>query len=247
MAESEQTHWWYVARRRLLKAVLASLKFPSNAGLLEVGCGTGGNLALLAQFGDVKAIEMDARAREIAVRAKGAEQAIVRPGRMPDQNPFADEKFDGIFLFDVLEHIDRDFETLRTLRDCLTHDGRIVVTVPAYKWLWGRHDEVLHHHRRYVKGELRDLFHRAGYSVARISYFNTFLFPLVAVTRLWEKAGWNAEVAGQATPPTILNKVLARVFASETRLVLTTGLPFGVSILCIASAQREGEYRKIIA
>ena len=161
MAETESRHWWFLGRRAILSRVIANLALPQNSKILEVGCGTGGNLKMLAKFGEVSALEMDATAREIAAK-KTNNLYDIRAGFCPDDIPFNDQQFDLICMFDVLEHIEKDDETLTSLKKLLNKNGRILITVPAYQWLYGPHDEFLHHKRRYSAGELREKFSIAG-------------------------------------------------------------------------------------
>ncbi|MGH9896703.1 MAG: class I SAM-dependent methyltransferase, partial [bacterium] len=148
MPETEASHWWYAGRRTALASLIAGLDLPVDARILEIGSGTGGNLPMLSSFGRVSALEMNATARSIAER-KTSGRFDIREGLCPAEIPFADEKFHLVCLFDVLEHIEEDVETLVAARNLLAQGGRVILTVPAYRWLWGVHDELLHHKRRY--------------------------------------------------------------------------------------------------
>jgi SAM-dependent methyltransferase len=146
MKEKESLHWWFLARRLILSSIIRKLQLPNRAKILEVGCGTGGNLKMLSCFGDVYAFEMNAVARQYAEELNCAE---ISYGHCPDMIPFQNLRFDLICIFDVLEHVDKDLETLVMLKKLLTNSGSIVISVPSYKWLYGPHDEFLHHKRRY--------------------------------------------------------------------------------------------------
>ncbi len=185
---------------------------PSDARILEVGCETGGNLALLMGYGHLSALEMDATALNIAKGTVGGDKVDIRQGALPGRDPFAGKVFDLIILLDVLEHIKDDGGTLSELHRCTAAGGKIVITVPGYNWLFGRHDVALHHMRRYGKRELTRRVETAGFRVRRATYFNTFLFPLVALSRLWEKMSTGEKIIGQHTPPKPLNTVLKAVF-----------------------------------
>ncbi len=148
MAETEATHWWFVGRRVILAGMIEALRLPSHATILEVGCGTGGNLPMLARYGEISAFEMDGNARIIAIN-KTQSRFDIQPGGCPDDLPFQDRRFDLICMFDVLEHIERDVDTLVALGKLLKPNGRLLITVPAYQWMYGAHDEFLQHKRRY--------------------------------------------------------------------------------------------------
>ncbi len=126
----ENVHWWFVARREILDRRIKSFNLPSNAKILEVGCGTGGNLEMLAKYGEVYAIELDDWAKEKA-QDKGVAKEI-RSGKLPEELVFEDMKFDMIVMFDVLEHIDEDSETIQALEKLLADGGMFFATVPAF-------------------------------------------------------------------------------------------------------------------
>ncbi len=236
MAETEDQHWWFVARRAILLSVLQSLRLPQNAAILEVGSGTSGNLDMLGRFGRVSAIEMDDTARAIGAEKTGG-RFDIRAGVCPDQIPFSGETFDLICIFDVLEHIEEAQETLAALRGHLAPGGRILVTVPAYQWLWSAHDTFLHHKRRYTAGLLREQADVAGLASERITYFNTLLFPLAASMRMLDKLTGRAVASGNDVPAAPVNAFFRSVFASEQYLLKAVNLPFGVSLMGVFSAR----------
>ena len=234
-AAAEDAHWWFVARRRILERVLDDLRLPPDAAILEAGCGTGGNLALLARYGRLHALEIDEGAREVASRRGVTDVAA---GALPRPIPFGSERFDLIAMLDVLEHVVDDRRALVNLRDRLKPGGRLLLTVPAYMFLWSRHDEVNHHQRRYTRSALVRLMRETGYDVRHATYFNTLLFPLVLGVRTLNNLLGRDEGSDLAMPSPPVNKLLTQVFASERHLIPHTALPFGVSLLLVA--QRVG-------
>jgi SAM-dependent methyltransferase len=229
MARLEESHWWWLGRRQIVASVLSGMNLPAGAEIFEPGCGTGGNLAMLARFGKVFAMEMDDSARAIA-NSRGV--ARVEPGRIPDQLPFGSTSFDAIVLMDVLEHLDDDTAALNALYARLKPGGRLLLTVPAFKFLWSAHDASHHHKRRYVKEELTRLVRVAGFEVVLASYFNFFLFPIIAGVRLIKnKIGGRDDLAVPFQP---LNHGLEGLFASERWFLRSVGFPFGVSLIVVA-------------
>ena len=231
MAEIEGAHWWFFARRRILREAISRLvPLSPGARLLEAGCGTGGNLAMLEDFGEVSAFEPDPRARELA---SSKTKIKVRPGRLPTDVPFEAEAFDLVVALDVLEHLDDDLGGLEALGRRLRPGGWMLITVPAFSFLWSDHDIVHHHKRRYTKKGLVRLASAAGLTPVTSTYFNTLLFPLVAVVR-FAKNLLGIESADDGRMPTpLLNGLLGAAFASERHMIGRIALPIGVSILMI--------------
>jgi SAM-dependent methyltransferase len=232
MAELEDRHWWFAARRRILTEVLARLVArPAAPRLLEAGCGTGGNLAMLSRFGEVAAFEPDAEARRMAQEKSGFD---VRDGRLPGDIPFEPGGFDLVAAFDVLEHVEDDLASLRALHAQLRPGGSALITVPAFEFLWSRHDERHHHWRRYAKAALVGRAAAAGFTPVVATCFNSLLFPLIAGVRLGKRILGLDEVEDEVLPPHPINRILYALFASERHLVGRVPLPLGVSLLMIA-------------
>lgn len=230
MGAQEETHWWFAARREIIERLISGhCGLPESPKLLEAGCGTGGNLALLRKFGALDAFEFDADSRATAQAKSGMEIPF---GALPDDLPFADRRYDLIVLLDVLEHIEQDEASLAALADMLEPDGRILITVPAMPWLWSKHDEVHHHFRRYTRRSLRAVAERAGYRVIETSYFNFFLFPLAVAKRTLDKIT-GSDSADDEIPGAALNRLFYGVFRQERHLVGRVPLPWGLSVYAI--------------
>jgi SAM-dependent methyltransferase len=233
--ELEGRHWWFVGRRRIFLRLLEGA-FPPAARpieLLDFGCGTGAFLEHLDRFGHVSAVDGDPAAVAFCHRRGRSEVRHVPPGA---PLPFGDGSFDLVTTLDVLEHIEDDVAALAELRRVLRPDGLLLIAVPAFMFLWGKQDEVSHHHRRYTAPGVRRALAEAGFVVGRTSYFNTILFPPAAAVRLGRRL---LRRPGSAQSdfelgPAALNRVLGAVFGAEAEIVARHDLPFGVSLLALA-------------
>ncbi|MBG1232197.1 class I SAM-dependent methyltransferase [Aestuariivirga litoralis] len=233
----EGQHWWFVARRKIIaSAINRFAPRKKNLRVLEAGCGTGGNLAMLSRFGQLEAFELDAEARSIAQ----AKMPInVKSGMLPDQIPYRAGSFDVVTAFDVIEHVEQDVESLHSLGERLAPGGRLIMTVPALPWLWSKHDETHHHFRRYTKTSLNEALRKAGLEPVNVSYFNSLLFPLIAGLRLARKQLGLAESADDAMPGRFTNFMLKLVFGAEAGFATRIPLPVGVSLMAVAQRRRR--------
>lgn len=231
MAEHDSTHWWYRARRDILADYLArEARLPAAARILEIGCGTGHNLPMLAGFGTVDAIEIDPAARAIASRRLGRP---VGDAPLPELTGVERGAYDLVAVLDVVEHIADDVAALAAMRECLAPGGKIVIAVPAHQWLWSAHDVVNHHHRRYSKKTLIAAIKGAGLRPRGLTYFNSLLFPLAAAARVAGRLTGRDD-SDDSPPAAPVNALFERIFRLERHLVGRVPMPTGVSILTLA-------------
>jgi len=231
MAEHDSTHWWYRARRDVLADFLTrEARLPANARILEIGCGTGHNLPMLAQFGTVDAIEIDPAARAIASERLGR---AVGAAPLPELPGVERGAYDLVAVLDVVEHIEDDVAALAAMRACLRPGGKILIAVPAHQWMWSAHDVVNHHHRRYSKPSLVRAIRAAGLKERGLTYFNSLLFPLAAAARVAGRLTGRDD-SDDSPPAAPLNALFERVFRVERHLVGRVPMPIGVSILTLA-------------
>jgi SAM-dependent methyltransferase len=233
MAELDQRHWWYCARRQVLAQLIRRQAMPPGGGrILEIGCGTGHNLEMLEGFGEVDALELDDEARMIAEKRLGR---TVMSAPLPELADVRDREYDLIAALDVIEHIEDDNAALAAIAAKLKRGGKFVMTVPAHQWMWSAHDVVNHHKRRYSKAGLRRLIERSPLKLQKIGYFNSLLFPLALAERFSSKLRGkdNADVKLPSAP---LNSALGAVFGAERHLVGRLPLPPGLSLFAVAAA-----------
>jgi SAM-dependent methyltransferase len=233
MAELDDRHWWYRARRRILAELIRrEAQLPGGARILEIGCGTGHNLAMLGEFGEVEGLELDDEARAVAEKRLGRP---VRNAPLPGLEGVPDRHYDLSGAFDVIEHIDDDRASIASIAAKLKPGGKFVMTVPAHGWMWSAHDRVNHHKRRYSKRGLRKLIESSPLRLETVGYFNSLLFPVAIAERLASKALCKDD-ADLKLPPAPLNAALERTFAAERHLIGRLPLPPGLSLFAVASA-----------
>jgi SAM-dependent methyltransferase len=233
MAELDERHWWYRARRGVISALIEREALPPKDGkLLEVGCGTGHNLPMLSAFGMVDAIEIDEAARALAEKRLGRP---IHGSRLPELPGIAEGHYDLIGAFDDIEHVDDDHAAVASLAKRLKPGGKLVVTVPAHQWMWSAHDVVNHHRRRYSKAGLKALIDGSPLRLEKIGYLNSLLFPLAAAARLAGKAA-GKDSSDDTLPPGPVNWAFEKIFGLERHLVGRLPLPPGLSLFAVAAA-----------
>ena len=231
--EVEDSHWWYVGRRRIIRSLVericTTLNTP-NPRILDVGCGTGANLKMLAGFGTAEGVDISPQAVDFC-RERGLD--LVKLGAV-EQLPYESDSFELVTALDVIEHLDDDVAGLLEMRRVLSRDGRILVFVPAFMFLWGVQDDVSNHRRRYTLPHLLKALEEAGFSVEWSSYANiSFFLPVLVVRSVMRWLGLRADTE-YGINISLMNRPFSSLFAAE-RLVFKHGrLPFGVSAVCIA-------------
>ena len=229
---AEDRHWWYKGRRAVLERVIANLRLPSGSRILDAGCGSGRNMVELARRGTVTGVELSetsvclARAREAGEVIEGSVMEM----------PFDGSSFDLAVSLDVIEHLQDDLGALRELRRVVASGGYLLVTVPAYQWLWSGHDVINHHYRRYTRRSLLAVAERAGWEFVRTTYFNSLLLPVAILLRVLDRLNPKATESSLDlwVPPEPLNWLLERPLALEAALIgRGARIPGGLSLLAV--------------
>lgn len=236
MYEQEDAHWWFRGRRAVIRALLGRAGLPPRPRLLDAGCGTGRNLVELAGLGPASGVDPSPSAVAFC-RARGLED-VHQAGL--EALPFGDGQFDLLLACDVVEHVDHDVAALRELHRVAAPGATLLLTVPAYQWLWTDHDVQLHHRRRYTLPTLSDRAVEAGWAPTVATYFNSLLLPVVAPLRVASR--WRPSPAGGRggrtdldRTPAVLNDALALPMRLEAAMIARGArLPAGVSaaLLC---------------
>ncbi len=228
--ELEERHWWFVARQRIVQELIEQrLKLPSGACVLDAGCGTGAILKMLSQRYEAYGTDTSPLAIEFS-KKRGLSRVYCCT---LDTFPHPDVQFDLVTLLDVIEHVDDDRGVLQQASRLLKPGGPVLVTVPAYRWLWSKHDEVNHHKRRYISKELRRVLEGTGFRIELLSYYNTFLFPLALMDRMAERILHRNVDAALRIPPRFINSLFASIFSTERFVLRRTTFPFGLSLVAI--------------
>jgi SAM-dependent methyltransferase len=232
MAAHDSTHWWYRARRDILADYLTRFaELPAGARVLEIGCGTGHNLPMLARFGEVDAIEIDEAAGAIASQRLGKP---VGTAPLPELAGVARGAYDLVAVLDVIEHIDDDVAALKAMAEALRPGGRILIAVPAHQWMWSAHDVVNHHKRRYSKRTLDAAIRAAGLTHNGLRWFNSLLFPVAVAARIAGKLTGKDD-SDDSPPPAPVNTALEAVFRVERYLLGRVPLTPGLSLITLAT------------
>ena len=225
-------HWWFRGRERILASVLGrELPLGADRRILSIGSGPPEGLAwLLALAGkDGTVIAADRDPTGSLRSAGGVSAPLVIAGA--DAPPFAPRQFDVVLALDVIEHLDDDAGALAASAALVAPGGLFVVTVPAGPSLWGRQDVVSGHRRRYTKRSLRDAFSRAALAAPRVSYFNSFLYPPIALSRWTRRSTAGSDFDG--SHPGLVNSALGALFRLERHFVGRVPFPFGVSLMAL--------------
>jgi SAM-dependent methyltransferase len=229
--EVEGFHWWFTTRRKLLGSILSTLNLSSNCLTLDIGCGVGSNSKILKTM-RLNVIGLDQSFYALSLARKKLEIPLING----DLNalPIRPNSVGLIIAMDVLEHLESDAHGIRQLHQALKKGGILIVTAPAFQFLWGIQDIVTGHKRRYSRKEILSKLGHEKFLVLRSFYFNFFLFfPILFVRRMLYFSGLRIRSENEINYP-FINFLLKAIFSLEPSILRFVSFPFGVSIFCIA-------------
>ncbi len=233
-SEVEDFHWWFQARKEIVLDFIKASLLVSFPKILDIGCGTGLMLNEYSKMGI--AVGIDSNKEALALLQKRHPDLKTELGALP--NIKQKNQVDMVSTLDVLEHIQDDAVALKNINQLLVPGGFVILTVPAYRFLWSPHDRLNFHQRRYTKHDIKILAEKSHFTVEKLSYFNTLLFPAAVLYKLFEEFSFRfgkklAPHVALTVPWKPLNTLLKKIFVLERFLLKKTSLPFGVSLVAV--------------
>jgi len=226
----EDKHWWHIAKRTIVHQLIEKYADRKKAKILDIGCGTGKNIEELQNLGTVFGLDSSPEALKFC-KKRGLKNLILGSA---EKIPLNEEFFDIITMLDVLEHTD-DNKTLKESYRILKEDGLIIITVPAFNWLWSRWDIILHHRRRYTTLSLIAILEKNNFHVRKISYMYSFLVLPALIIRMIKSINVKQPYASDfKLSSSLLNFVMNKITRFESFFVKYFGVPVGTSIIAVA-------------
>ena len=218
-----QDHWWFQSRKNIIEKIIKKNTKKKKLKILDFGSGSGVNLSMLSKYGHVSIFETHKETQKYLKNLyKGTKFQVI--------NSLKTHKFDLILMADVLEHIKNDKKQIKLLFKKLKKNGKILLTVPAFKSLFTHKDIILGHYRRYNIREIKEIFKK--FKVLKLTYFNFFLFIPIALSLIFFKIlKSNFIDSVEKKPNYIINFILFIIFNTESKVINTFNFPFGISIL----------------
>ncbi len=233
--QQENRHWWFQARKRIVLAQIRRwLGASRRLSILDLGCGTGMILEAMRPLGEVWGLDASRQALDFC-RRRGLRRLleVQFPGAMPAGGP---RELDLVTALDVLEHLPDDRGALRQIFQLLRPGGFLLLTAPAYDFLWSPHDAANHHLRRYARRQLQERLTAAGFQVRKLTYYNFFLFAPIWLRKRLDRRRYGSQPFShlETPPPAALGRVLEGILWLESLALRKLSFPFGVSLLAVA-------------
>lgn len=227
--KQERKHWWHLAKKKLVKELLKNHFLGERPKILDVGCGTGMIIESLGEIAEMWGVDKENEAIKIC-KKRGVKNVLKGSA---ENLPFKEGVFDVITALDVLEHTN-DEKSLREFYRVLKPKGKLILTVPAYPWMWSKWDEVLGHKRRYTERDLIEILNKNGFRIIKSSYLYSFLLlPAYAIRKVKEKFS-NEYSSDFLLSNRLMNKMLGILADMERVYFLKKKIPFGLSLIAVA-------------
>lgn len=230
----EESHWWHISKRKIVRSLIEKYRLSKNPKILDIGCGTGKNIEELQDLGEIYGLDTSKEALDFC-RKRGLNNLILGSA---EKTTLKNATFDIITLLDVLEHTDDNKALNETFR-ILKKGGIIVITVPAFNWLWSNWDVVLHHKRRYTTDTLSQILKKNGFEIKKISYMYSFLIlPVFVIRKIKSKFSNESYSSDFKLSSPAINFILGAISKLESLLIFSTSVPFGTSIVAVAKKKQ---------
>lgn len=235
--QTEETHWWHLSKRALVVETLWRFVFQfkqlrlgkNKPRILDIGCGTGKNMEELSRFAHVYGVDQSAEAARFCHQRGLSKVFQGQAARLP----FPDQTFEMVTLLDVLEHIDES--DLIEINRVIKSNGILLITVPAFNWLWSKWDEVLHHRRRYTVPQLIKVVQSFGFEPVKFGYLHAFLVIPAWLVRLVKSVVYKDQYPSDFKVGSKLINQLGVIWTDiERSLFWRFGLPIGTSVIGIS-------------
>ncbi len=245
----EQDYWWHVGKRMIVYNLISRYWTPSprpteggaltlareSRRVLDVGCGTGLNLDNIARYGLPVGMDLSREAL-VFCQKRGLDELC--EASIDHGLPYRDQSFDIITALDAVEHFDDDYAALHEFYRVLRPGGLVVISVPAYQFMWSYWDEVLGHKRRYTVPMMRKLVRAAGFAVLKVSHSNAAILLPSLLVRLFKSQKYGEKVSESPSDfmpvPNPVNRLLTAYYEVESKIIPRVSLPFGMSVVCVA-------------
>lgn len=228
MHRLEDEHWWFQGKKYLVEGILDGMDVPTGVSL-DIGCGTGIFLRMLKKRGTAYGLDISERALSYCRTNKC--DSLVRAAGSP--LPFKDNSFSLVTLLDMIEHVDNDLDVMKEVYRVCKPGGLVVITVPAFSFLWGSHDDSHHHKRRYVLPQLREMTLSTGFMLEKETYTNFFIFLPVLFRRILSRKSASVRESDLRPTPRPINEMLKWIYRFEAFYLKKGKFPWGVSLLMV--------------
>lgn len=237
LSELEQTYWWHVSKRRLVTGWLKEFA-PAPGFVIEGGIGSAGNLLSFQQMGyQVAGLDIMPEAVSYG-KQQGIDQVQVHD--LQQLWPFEEKSADAIVMLDVIEHVEHPVQVLEHAFHVLKDDGCLILTVPAYQWLYGDWDRALGHYRRYTKKQFLQQTIKAGFDSVKMTHWNSFTLPAALGVRTWQKMQPNSRSAEFPHVSPWVNRLLMSCADAERQMTNYLPIPCGLSIAGLFRKSKGG-------